>query len=103
MLNIICEGVHMRNFFKSKKICKLIVVIVLIYTIIICISQEKKLSNYSNQKKYYESQKVSLEKEQEELLKEQQNVNSPEYIEKQAREKLDMYYPNERVYIAQGK
>ena len=27
------------------------------------------------------------------------NINSLEYIEKIAREKLDMYLPNEKVYI----
>ncbi len=91
----------MINLLKSKKIFNSIIVIILVYTIIVCISQEKKLKDYDNQKKYYESQKVSLEKEQEELLEEQENVNSPEYIEEQAREKLDMYYPNERVYIVQ--
>lgn len=26
------------------------------------------------------------------------NINSPEYIEQVAREKLDMYLPNERIY-----
>ena len=28
-----------------------------------------------------------------------ENINSDEYIEQIAREKLEMYYPNERVYI----
>ena len=91
----------MRNFLKSKKIFNSIIAIILVYTAIVFIGQEKKLNEYSSQMKYYESQKVSLEKEQEELLEEQENVNSPEYIEEQAREKLDMYYPNERVYIVQ--
>ena len=103
LTNIICKGVHMRNLLKSKKICKLIISIILVYTVIICISQEKKLSNYNNQKNYYESQKTALNEEKAELLEEQKNINSPEYIEAQAREKLDMYYPNERVYIAKGK
>ena len=30
-------------------------------------------------------------------------MNTPEYIEKIAREKLDMYMPNERVYIDVSK
>ena len=34
-----------------------------------------------------------------ELQKTKENVNSTEYIEEVAREKLDMYLPNERVYI----
>ena len=35
--------------------------------------------------------------------KTKENVNSPEYIEEVAREKLDMYLPNERVYIDMNK
>ena len=87
----------MRNFLKSKKIFNSIIAIILVYTAIVFIGQEKKLNEYSSQMKYYESQKISLEKEQKELMQEQENINSPEYIE----EKLDMYYPNERVYIVQ--
>ena len=37
--------------------------------------------------------------ENEELKKMKENINSDEYIEQIAREKLGMYYPNERVYI----
>jgi len=90
----------MRNIFKSKKICKILIFIVILYTFIICLNQQKKLNSYAQQKKYYETQKASLEEEKANLLEEQKNIDSPEYIEKQAREKLDMYYPNERVYIA---
>jgi len=32
-----------------------------------------------------------------------ENVDSTEYIEEMAREKLDMYLPNERVYVDMGK
>ena len=28
-------------------------------------------------------------------------MESPDYIEEQARDKMDMFYPDERVYIAQ--
>jgi cell division protein FtsB len=31
------------------------------------------------------------------------NIDSPEYIEEIAREKLDMYFPNETVYIDKSK
>jgi cell division protein FtsL len=91
----------MRNIFKSKKICWAIIGIIFIYTLISFIGQEKKLSKYNSQAEYYNTQIESLEEEKAELLQEQENVDSPEYIEEQAREKLDMYYPNERVYIAQ--
>ena len=38
----------------------------------------------------------------EELAKKKDDVNSLEFIEQTAREKLDMYYPNEKVYMDQG-
>lgn len=91
----------MKKIFNSKRVCRIIIAIILIYTVITCISQSKKLNSYADQKVYYVSQINELEEEQEELTEEQEQVNSSEYIEEQAREKLDMYYPNERVYIAQ--
>jgi cell division protein FtsL len=90
----------MRNLFLSKKVCLIIIAIILFYTIISFISQQKKLNHYKGQKEYYQAQIEDLEEEQQELKQEQEKINSPEYIEEQAREKLDMYYPNERVYIA---
>ena len=41
--------------------------------------------------------------EQEKLNETKNNINSNEYIEQIAREKLGMYLPNERVYIDIGK
>lgn len=91
----------MRNIFKSKKICRIIIAVIVIYTIVYFINQQKKLDKYNTEQAYYKSQIEELKSEQEDLKKEQENMNSPEYIEEQARDKMDMYYPNERVYIAQ--
>ena len=91
----------MRNIFKSKKICRIIITVIVIYTIVYFINQQKKLNKYKAEQTYYQTQINSLKVEQEDLKKEQEDMNSPEYIEKQARDKIDMYYPNERVYIAQ--
>lgn len=90
----------MKSILKSKKICRIIILLILIYTFVSFISQEKKLKNYEQQKQYFSAQIESLKEEQNYLIGEQENIDSPEYIEEQAREKLDMYYPNERVYIA---
>ena len=91
----------MRNIFKSKKICRIIILVMVLYTIIYFVNQQKKLNKYKAEQAYYQTQINDLETEQEELKKEQENMDSPEYIEEQARDKIDMYYPNERVYIAQ--
>ena len=36
------------------------------------------------------------------LAKKKNDVTSLDYVEQTAREKLDMYYPNERVYLDRG-
>lgn len=92
----------MINLFKSKKFRNTVLVLILIYVISILISQQSKLNEYETQKNYYSSHISSLLEEQEELKEQESKINSPEFIEEQAREKLDMYYPNERVYIVQG-
>lgn len=91
----------MINIFKSKKICRIIIIVIALYTIIYFINQQKKLNKYKSEQIYYETQISDLKNEQNELKNEIDNIDSPEYIEKQARDKMDMYYPNERVYIAQ--
>ena len=91
----------MRNIFKSRKICRITIIVIVIYTIVYFMNQQKKLDKYKTEQAYYNTQINELKLEQEELKKEQNNMDSPEYIEEQARDKMDMYYPNERVYISQ--
>ena len=45
---------------------------------------------------------LSINSARRELAKKKDDVNSLEFIEQTAREKLDMYYPNERVYVDKG-
>lgn len=89
----------MKNILNSKKVHRLILLVFLTYCAVILFKQQAKLNSYSTEKKYYESEINSLEKEKEELTQIQNNVNSPEYIESVAREKLEMYLPNEKVYV----
>lgn len=91
------------NIFKVNKIINLILIFVVIYSIFTFINQQSKLNVYNQDISYYSSQIEDLKDKQEELLATQENVNSPEYIEKVAREKLDMYLPNETVYIDSNK
>lgn len=92
----------MTKFFKSK-LYKILVIIGVLYAMYVLYNQQTKLDAYNNEKAYYESKIESLKADQEELLTEKENVNSPEYIEEMAREKLDMYLPNEKVYIDMSK
>lgn len=88
---------------KSKKIYKKILILLVgIYVIFTLINQQKTLNQYSQNSEEL-SQKIETEKAtKEELAKQKENVNSLEFIEQMAREKLDMYYPNERVYVDNG-
>ena len=86
-----------------KKIYKkLIVLLIGVYTIFTIINQQKTLNQYSKQTEDLNQQIAEETENKEELAKQKDNVDSLEFIEQMAREKLDMYYPNERVYIDQG-
>lgn len=91
------------NIFKINKIMNLILIVVIIYAIFNFVGQQSKLNSYNKDISYYSTQIEELKEQKEELLATQENVNSPEYIEQVAREKLDMYLPNETVYIDIGK
>ena len=89
----------MKNFLKKNIIKKLCIIIFLIYVIIIFIDQQKTLNSYNSQKDYY-SKKISDAGEYNKtLIATIANLDSEEYIKTIGREKLDMYSPDERVYI----
>ena len=83
----------------KKLIKKIILIALAIYIVGIFISQQKTLNAYSKEIKNYENQIENEQESQQSLEEMKENVNSPEYIEKIAREKLGMYLPNEKVYI----
>ena len=88
---------------NTKGIFKWIVVIfVLIYAIFTFINQQKTLNQYAKSSQELERQIKEQEEYKEELAKRKQDVTSEEYIEDVAREKLDMYLPNEKVYMDTG-
>ena len=87
-----------------KKIYKNILIIAFfIYFIVTVISQQKTLNQYKTEAATYSKELEEVQNTNEELTKTKENVNSPEYIEEVAREKLEMYLPNERVYIDMTK
>ena len=88
---------------KSKKIYKkLIILAIATYVIFTLVSQQKTLNQYENQNQKLTEQIAQDKESKEELAKKKEDVNSLEFIEQTAREKLDMYYPNEKVYMDQG-
>ena len=88
---------------KKKKILKrLVILLIAIYVIFTLINQQKTLNQYSRNSEELNTKIADAEEEKEELTNQKDNVDSLEFIEKTARDMLDMYYPNERVYVNQG-
>ncbi|MCI8617502.1 MAG: septum formation initiator family protein [Clostridia bacterium] len=88
---------------KKKKIYrKLLIIAILAYAIFTIISQQKVLDQYTKNSKELAVKIEEKKAYKEELIAEKENVDSKEFIEEMAREKLDMYYPNEKIYIDKG-
>ena len=79
---------------KKKLYKKLLILLVLIYVVFTFISQQKVLNQYNANSKELASQIKEQESKKKDLIAEKDNVNSKEYI--------DMYYPNEKIYIDKG-
>ena len=94
----------MKNVFRNKKILKVIIIlIVLSYLIYIIVKQQTTLNSYKSEQDYVSEQIQEQQEYKNELADMKANINSDEYIEQIARDKLDMYLPNERVYVDANK
>ncbi len=94
----------MKNVFRNKKILKIIIFLVaLSYFIYIIVNQQKTLNSYKSEQSYVSSQIQDQQEYKNELADMEANINSDEYIEQIARDKLDMHLPNERVYVDANK
>lgn len=94
----------MKNVFRNKKILKVIIIlIVLSYFIYIIVKQQTILNSYKSEQDYVSEQIQEQQEYKNELADMKANINSDEYIEQIARDKLDMYLPNERVYVDANK
>lgn len=83
-----------------KKLYKKIFIgMIMLYFVVTLISQQKTLNTYKKAEDDY-SKKIQIANEtKEKLLATKESVSSIDYIEEVAREKLDMYLPNERIYV----
>lgn len=84
---------------KKIKYNRFIIIAVLLYFVYICISQQQTMDSYQKESAMYQNQIVEAQAEKEKLQNIKNNIDSTDYIEDVAREKLGMYLPNERVYI----
>ena len=92
---------HMKIIKKLYK--KIFFIAIALYVVSIFISQQKTLNSYKSEIAKYETKIEQAQENKESLIAMKENLNSPEYIEEIAREKLGMYLPNEKVYIDIGK
>lgn len=83
----------------NKLIKRLILIAIAVYALITFISQQRLLNTYAAEKNQYANQINAAKQEQNDLNTTLNSLNSTEYIEDIARNKLDMYLPNEKVYI----
>jgi cell division protein FtsB len=65
----------------------------------VCVNQQQSIAMYEKEAANYREEITAAQKENTKLKNIKNNVDSTEYIEDIAREKLGMYLPNERVYI----
>lgn len=91
------KKINKRNIIKISLIS-----IFIIYISLIFIKQQHILSSYKNEQKYLTAKIEEQNEYKNELQSIKENVDSDEYIEQIAREKLNMYLPNERLYIDVG-
>ncbi len=88
---------------KNRKLLRNILIIAIaIYVVFVFVNQQQTLNEYSKNTEELNQQIAEEKANNEDLNQKKDDVNSLDFIEEMAREKLDMYYPNERVYIDQG-
>ena len=78
---------------------KLITLIIIVTSIILFLSQEKMSKKYDEESSQYTQQIENAQTAQNKLKSTSSSLNTINYIEDTARNKLDMYLPNERVYV----
>lgn len=79
-----------------KRILLLAISVYVVYTLV---SQQKLLNTYAKETAEYANQIEQATQNQTELNETLESLNLTNFIEGIARDKLDMYLPNERVYI----
>lgn len=92
-----------KNSKRRKVFLTIGTIAILLYLIYNLIVQQIKLNSYSKEQ---DNVKLQIEQQQEyknKLTNTKSNMDSNEFIEDIARNKLDMYKPNEKVYYDQSK
>lgn len=99
IINLWGKKVHMKNEKLKSVLKKILIVVIAIYVIYTFFVQQETLNAYKADEERYKEQIAAEEERKQELNETKSNLDSKEYIEEVARERLDMYLPNEKVYI----
>lgn len=84
---------------KKFKFNRLLIICIVIYVISVFINKQQTLYAYKKEAANYSELIVKEQEKNAELQEIKNNIDSTEFIEQIARDKLEMYLPNERVYI----
>jgi len=90
---------------ENKKNTKSLIIYLIIFAFVVAVSinaiinQESKKQEIKMQISQYEDELEKLKSEKEELIEQKEKINTDKYIENVARNKLDMFLPNEKVYV----
>ena len=84
---------------KKIKFNRILIIGIVIYVAYTFISRQQILIGYKKEEQHYQELIEQVQQSNSELLEKTNNIDSTEFIEEMARDKLGMYLPNERVYI----
>lgn len=84
---------------KVNPINLFIILFFTVYSMVTFVKQEIEIKKYEKEKQSYMDQIAMAKKKNEEYKRYSEYVNTDEYIEKVAREKLGMLLPEEKIYI----
>lgn len=88
----------MKEFFK-KLLSTLIITVLLIYCACVLIDQQKQFRQLDNEIEKYEALLDQAKMKTEELNQIKSRINTDEYIEAYAREKLGLVMPYEIIFV----
>ncbi len=83
----------------KKLLKKLLIVIFISYVVVTFVNQQKKINLYEKNIATTEEKIEEATEYKDSLISLKENADSLEYIERIAREKLNMYMPDEKIYI----
>lgn len=92
-----------KNGKRKFKLRHLLLILFSIYVVTTFVSQQRTIRGLKAQKKTKEEEISKLEKEVNELNNEIKHSDSLEFVEKVAREELNMVKPKEVIYVDKNK